>query len=122
MRAKGMANEKLARKHLERKGLKFVTSNFQCKQGEIDLVMRHLDVLVFIEVRYRKSSRFGSAAESINQTKQKKICIAASHFLSLHNLWDLNCRFDTVTVCGTPSNNDHRIEWIQGAFENQLSI
>jgi uncharacterized protein (TIGR00252 family) len=78
--------------------------------GEIDLVMRDGATLVFVEVRYRRSDRFGAPAETVDRRKQQRLTAAANHYLQAHPTV-LPCRFDVVAVSG-----GDRIEWIKNAF------
>lgn len=106
----GGDKERLAGAFLERHGLRLVTRNYRCRRGEIDLVMREADTLVFVEVRFRASDRFGTPAESVDAHKQRRLAAAAAHFLQ-HHPSTLPCRFDVLAVSG----ND-RIDWIRDAF------
>ena len=93
-----------------------VTRNFRCRQGEIDLILRDGDVIVFVEVRQRRSSRFGSPAETIHPGKQRRLISAATHFLQSHrDCTDRPCRFDAVTL--QTENGRETIEWIRDAFQ-----
>ena len=87
-----------------------VTRNYRCRRGEIDLVMRDGDTLAFVEVRYRKSDKFGSPAESVTLTKQRRIIQAARHYLQRHPS-ALDCRFDVLALTG-----DEQVEWLKNAF------
>lgn len=107
----GAQAEILACAHLEQAGLKLVTRNYRCPQGEIDLILHDGDVLVFVEVRYRNSSAFGSPAETVDSRKQARLRAAASHYLVKHAI-DRACRFDVVAVSGSNA----RIEWLRDAF------
>ncbi|SUX54328.1 YraN family protein [Chromobacterium vaccinii] len=84
---------------LQARGLKLVARNWHCRGGELDLIMRDGDALVFVEVRHRGGSRFGGAADSITAAKQRKLMLAAEVYLSSHNL-DSPCRFDAVVSVG----------------------
>lgn len=108
----GAQAEQLACAHLERAGLRLLTRNYRCPQGEIDLVMDDRDTLVFVEVRYRRSVRFGSPAETVDRRKQARLRAAAEHYL-LSRQADRACRFDVVAVRGEPP----RIEWLRDAFQ-----
>lgn len=99
---------------LETQGLTLETHNYTIKGGEIDLVMRDADVLVFVEVRYRRQSGHGSPLESITYHKQRKIILAARHYLAVKGV-DSPCRFDVVAVTG--QDGDRQIDWIKAAFE-----
>ncbi len=111
---KGDQAETLACSHLQQTGLQLVEKNYRCKGGEIDLIMRDGESLVFVEVRFRKSSSFGSAAESVTASKQRKLITAASHYLQRQrNSWP--CRFDVVGITG---EHDPVIQWIKDAFQS----
>ena len=112
-RKKGEDKEKLAETFLQQRGLTLVTRNFLCKVGEIDLIMRDGNVCVFVEVRYRSNSAFGSPSETVNYTKQKKIVRTAQLYLQQNATYnELPCRFDVVAISG----KDNHIEWIADAF------
>ncbi len=106
----GAEAERRAADYLIRHGLKLVERNFRCRGGEIDLILRDSDVLVFVEVRARAASRFGGAAESITAGKQARIVLAARHYLARHGL-DVPCRFDALLLDGD------KMAWIRNAFE-----
>lgn len=109
-RDKGADKERLAQTYLEAQGLRLVTSNYRCRRGEIDLVMRDGQTLVFVEVRYRASERFGGAAASVGLAKQRRLQAAAGHFLQGHGN-ALPCRFDVLAI-----GAGDRIDWIRDAF------
>lgn len=111
MTGRGAAAEDLAARFLEGEGLLIVERNYRCRLGEIDLVARSGAVLVFVEVRARKSEAFGGAAGSITAAKRRRLVAAARHYLAAHRR-DRACRFDVVLVRGT----DQRIEWLTDAF------
>ncbi|RFA30313.1 YraN family protein [Alkalilimnicola ehrlichii] len=109
-RAQGSSAEAKARRHLERAGLRYKESNYQCRLGEIDLIMEDGRTLVFVEVRSRSDARFGGAAASIDTRKQAKLRRTAEHYLQ--RLGKLPpCRFDVVAFEG-----DTGINWITDAF------
>ena len=94
--------EALARQHLEAKGYRLLTTNHREKAGEIDLVMRDGESLVFVEVRQRRSDLRGSAAESIGAQKLRRLTAAAGlYMLRNYGTTDLDCRFDAVLISGT---------------------
>lgn len=112
----GQAAENRACDHLQQHGLQIIERNYLCRQGEIDLIMRDGDYTVFIEVRYRRNSGFGSAAESVDQRKQRKIINTASHYLQQHSkLAQQPARFDVVSI--SPLGKETHIDWIQDAFQ-----
>ncbi len=102
--------EARARAWLEKRGLRFVLQNYRCKAGEIDLLMRDAETLVFVEVRYRGNKNFGSAAESVTAAKQRRLRLTAEHYLQRLERTP-PCRFDII---GIDAKGD--IQWIQNAF------
>ena len=84
MRAAGDAFEQRACVELERAGLTVLARNYTTRHGELDLVMRDGDTVVFVEVRYRKSASHGDAAASITASKQARLILAAQHWLAAH--------------------------------------
>ena len=109
--------EDLACSYLEEQGLSLITANYSCKLGEIDLIMKDQDVLVFVEVRYRKDSDYGDGAETITRFKQNKIKKAATFYLQENDLYDkVPCRFDVVSVSGSWQE---KFCWIKDAFWNK---
>ena len=102
-RSQGSIYEQKARVYLETQGLKFIAANQTFKCGELDLVMTDGDTIVFVEVRQRKSNRFGSAVESIDYRKQQKWLNAANMWLFTKRKQSLDtakCRFDVVAFEG----------------------
>ena len=95
---------------LQTKGLKLITKNYRCRTGEIDLVMQDKKELVFIEVRYRATSDYGSALDSVDQYKIKKLISAANHYISTHQT-DLPIRFDVIGFDSSLKPN-----WVTSAF------
>lgn len=120
-REQGEITEKLACQFLEDKGLKLQERNYHCRFGEIDLIMQDNDALVFIEVRYRRNTSFGSGAESVTTSKQSKLLKTASAYLQQHDkLARHPVRFDVVSMTGTigatSSDTKMSIDWIKNAF------
>lgn len=118
-RALGTAIEAAARVHLSRAGLREVAANANYRFGELDLVMRDGDgraaVLVFVEVRYRRNTRFGGGAASVDVHKRRRIVHAAQAFLAAHpRLANLACRFDVIEADGDPATP--RLNWLRDAF------
>jgi putative endonuclease len=110
----GSEAEQRALRFLERKGLRLLTRNYRCRQGEIDLVMREGNFLVFVEVRYRKHNRYGSPAESVTAKKQQRILSAAARYLlETAETKPRPCRFDVVAISAEGEN----IDWIRDAFQ-----
>lgn len=108
----GDAAERAAERHLCERGCAVLARNARFKVGELDLVVRDGDAVVFVEVRLRSASGYGGAKASVDMFKQKKLVRAAQTWLSLHHgeRWPA-CRFDVVAVDG-----DGTIEWIRDAF------
>lgn len=105
----GEYGEFLARQYLEEQGLQTLKSNYRTKYGEIDLIMEENGVIVFVEVRYRSSDRFGNPLETVDWQKQRKIRRVAAMFLAGLN-YEPVCRFDVVGILET------QINWVKGAF------
>lgn len=113
---RGQATEDAALALLCRAGLAPLARNLRCKAGEIDLVMRDGDVLVFVEVRYRAAARHGGAAASVDAAKQARVARAAAHFLPrlVRAGWNGRqpaCRYDVVAA------EDGSLTWLRGAFD-----
>ena len=107
--------ERVAKAFLIKRGLRWIMSNYHCRFGEIDLIMQEDDYLVFIEVRQRRSMRFGGALESIHRDKQRKMILSAQQFQQAHKQWsDVPCRIDVLTLQGEPPV----IDWIKNAIFN----
>ena len=119
-REQGQYTESLACQYLENKGFKLIEKNFNCRLGEIDLIMKDNDSLVFVEVRYRRSNNFGSGAESVTANKQSKLIKTASLYLQKHDKYNKNpARFDIVSITGIIETNDINniyFDWIENAF------
>lgn len=109
----GRLGESLAARHLEERGLTLLARNYRCRGGEIDLVCRDGKALVFVEVRLRRNAGFGGAGASITASKQRRLILAARHYLSAQGKHDCDCRFDCVLLDGTSREN---VEWIRDAF------
>lgn len=106
----GQRWEEQARSHLERHGLVLVEANYRCKGGEIDLIMRDGDSLVFVEVRQRADRSYGGAATSITRTKRRRLTVAAQFYLLRYRAVP-PCRFDVVAIDGGA------LEWLRNAIE-----
>ena len=107
--------ESLAAKHLAQMGLTLVEQNYHLRFGEIDLIMRDQNLIVFVEVRFRKISRFGGAIHSISRRKQSCLMRSARLFLQQYPQWsDHPCRFDVIAYDGSAARADPR--WVQAAF------
>jgi putative endonuclease len=115
-REKGQQFETFARHWLEKRGLSAVAQNYNCRHGEIDLVMLESDCLCFIEVKYRNSLGFGGSAYSLPVSKQRKITRAAQHFIDHHRHYRNHAmRFDAVLLQGM-QGSEPQVNWIRDAF------
>jgi putative endonuclease len=94
----GELGERAAKRQLKRQGLKFLTANFRSPRGEIDLIMRDGDCLVFIEVKARSSEEWGRPAASVNKERRGRLARAALDYLRLLNNPPVKIRFDIVEV------------------------
>ncbi len=118
---RGDAAEDAALQHLQRQGLRLVQRNFKTPGrggGEVDLIMREPDgTLVFVEVRQRASASRGGAGGSITAHKQRRIVLAARHFL-LRLGSEPPCRFDVVLIQGDLASTEApSIDWLRAAFD-----
>jgi putative endonuclease len=113
-RKRGESAEALAASHLQRHGLRLLARNFRVRDGEIDLICEDGRQLVFVEVRLRSNSAYGGAAASITHHKQRRIILAAQHFLMSNPAYaNRNARFDCILL--DQLSTDH-LEWIRDAF------
>jgi len=115
----GQNGEKLACKYLKKQGYKHLLSNYQIEQGEIDLIMRQNQTIVFVEVKTRRNEDFVSGEAVVNYHKQKHISLVARHFIHTNNLHDHPCRFDVIAVV-TADQGKSVIRHYQNAFPYQL--
>ena len=107
--------EDFAAKQLTQQGLKIISQNYLCKMGEVDIIARDKNDLVFIEVRYRKSEQYGGSLASVDSKKQRRVSMAANHYLQKHKLTNkVACRFDVFAVTGI--FNHFEYQWIKAAF------
>ncbi len=106
----GRAWEDTALAHLRRHGLVLVEANFACKGGEVDLVMRDGDTLVFVEVRQRAGNAHGGAAASITPAKIRRL-VRAARFYLMRFPEAPACRFDVVAI------DAGQLEWLQDVIE-----
>ena len=115
----GSAAENAAEIFLRQKGCKTLQRNFRCRMGEIDLVVRDGDCLVFAEVRFRRPGQHGNGAESITHAKRQKLIRSAGYYLSTKKISSHQvCRFDVLSVSQSKAagNQQYDIDWIRSAF------
>ena len=104
----GAAAEALAAEFLAQRGVDIVARNYRCRGGEIDLIARDRDTLVFVEVRLRSNAAFGGAAASITAAKRRRLARAAGHYLAKLGR-EPPCRFDAILL---DALDTRRIEWL----------
>lgn len=105
--------ENIAREYLIAQGIAILQMNFRSKLGEIDIVGKENEDVVFFEVKTRSSKNFGYPEEAVNQKKINKIEVVANDFLDFNKLSDANWRIDTVAIIRNPFNGNFEIEWFK---------
>ena len=111
-RETGSAYERLAAEYLKENGCLILRTNYRNRFGEIDLIGKDGDDLVFFEVKERKSGQAGSAAEAVTLSKQKKICAVSDSYRFRENVSpDTQIRYDVIAIDG------NRVSWIKNAFD-----
>ncbi|MBL3557149.1 MULTISPECIES: YraN family protein [Marinobacter] len=108
--------EGVAARYLMSRGVHILERNVFSRGGEIDLVGRDGETLVFFEVRFRRAGSLVGAAESITPTKQKRLIRAASFYLHKHGLWNACSRIDVVAIA-PGERTKYRIQWIKNAIQ-----
>jgi putative endonuclease len=111
----GILGEKLAREFLKKRGYRIVETNYRCPEGEIDIVAKQKDCLVFIEVRTKSGLRFGGPEESITRTKKSHLRSTAAHYQQRHNNLPSSYRIDVVAVELDGKGRVSRLELIENA-------
>ena len=110
-RETGSRYEKFAAGQLEKRGYEVLAFNYRCRQGEVDSICRQGGVLVFVEVKYRATDRFGAPSQAVDARKQERIRKAAVHYMCSRGIApDVPCRFDVVSILGG------QVEIIENAF------
>jgi putative endonuclease len=94
----GKTGELAAAKYLKKYNYKILELNFSCKLGEIDIIAYHKNTIVFVEVKTRKNNMYGTPAQAVNKSKQKRLIKTALYYLQLKNKYNENIRFDIVEV------------------------
>lgn len=110
----GDRGERAAVSHLKRRGMRILRRNYRTKHGEVDAIARDGDVVVFVEVKAR---RRGDPAEAVTPEKQRRLTLAALHFLKRHGLLEHRCRFDVVAVLWPDDDGPPIVEHYPDAFE-----
>ena len=112
----GRSGEDLAEKTLRRHGYTIVDRNYRCHCGELDIIAKNGETLVFIEVKTRSNDRYGPPQEAVTPRKQRQIARTAQYYLVERGLGDCPCRFDVVSIVGGGAG-PARVEIITGAFD-----
>ena len=119
MSGRGALAEEAAAEFLKGRGLRLLERNYSCRFGEIDLIMRDGDGVVFVEVRYRRSDVRGDGVASVGAAKRTKLVRAAQVWLQAHPaLAAQPCRFDVIGCAGTPQQPV--LDWMRAAFEAEF--
>ena len=113
----GALGEDISENYLKNLGYRILDKNFRCKCGEIDLIAINKDYICFVEVKTRYGINYGTPAESVTASKQKKIYKTAQVYISRKNIIDYNFRFDVVEVMLNNDNNNFLINHIEDAFQ-----
>lgn len=96
----GKSSEDAAAAELERRGYEILARRYRTRHGEIDIVAREEETTVFVEVKARATTEFGTAAEAVTRRKQQKLIAMAREYLACNRLTDVPCRFDVVAIDG----------------------
>ena len=111
----GEAGEAIAARHLKKKGYRIIETNYRTKLGEIDIIAKDKDTIVFVEVKSRRSRQFGNPKAAVTPRKQRKISMVALQYLKARHRSNASARFDVAAV--TITRDKPRIEIIKNAFE-----
>ena len=111
----GEKGEAIAARHLKKKGYRIIEKNYRTKLGEIDIIAKDKDTLVFVEVKSRRSWQFGNPKAAVTPQKQRKISMVALHYLKTTHRSNVSARFDVAAV--TITRDKPQIEIIKNAFE-----
>lgn len=116
----GQSMEAKACDFLSQQGLTLIEKNYRTRVGEIDLIMREKQALVFVEVRYRQNQYYGTGSDTVTYHKQQKIIRTALHYLRYHRYSSQQAvRFDVVSIDknDTDQQKKSRLDWIKSAFQ-----
>jgi len=113
----GKRGEEVALRFLKKKGYRIIEKNYACKMGEMDLIAKEKDTLVFIEVKTRTSALFGPPQLAVNFSKQRQLSKVALNYLKEKHLEEVKARFDVVAIL--LGGKEEEIELIRNAFDLQ---
>jgi putative endonuclease len=111
----GEKGESLAAWYLKKNGYKIIEQNYRTQLGEIDIIAKEKKTLVFVEVKARRSTRFGNPKWAVTPKKQRKISMVALYYLKTTNQTSAKARFDVVSI--TSNQDQPQIEIVKNAFE-----
>ena len=108
----GSFYEDVVCEYLLNQGIEIIEKNFRCHFGEIDIIGREKNTLLFIEVKYRKNDQYGMPQEAVTEEKKRVICKCATYYCMKHS-YAVSIRYDVVAILDT------QITWIKNAFEHK---
>jgi putative endonuclease len=111
----GQMAETIAVDHLKARGYKILAQNYRTRLGEIDVIAGDGDTIVFVEVKARRSNRYGNPKAAVTREKQRKISMVALQYLKQNDLTHCSARFDVVAIGGPQTGSE--IEIVKNAFE-----
>jgi putative endonuclease len=111
----GALGEELAVRHLTAQGFRVIVRNYRCLFGEIDLIALEGEVIVFVEVKTRRSDAAGAPGDSVHSRKRIQIIRSALHYLKRYGRMDASCRFDVVSIV-MPAGGEAQVELVRDAF------
>jgi putative endonuclease len=111
----GKRGEEIALRFLKKKGYRIIEKNYVCNTGEMDIIAKEKDILVFIEVKTRTSREFGPPQLAVNFSKQRQLSMVALNYLNEKRLKDVKARFDVVAIL--LEGEEEKIELIRDAFD-----
>ncbi|MCL2235648.1 MAG: YraN family protein [Defluviitaleaceae bacterium] len=115
-KAKGNYGENTALGFLESKGYRILSTNYKANGGEIDIIAKDGEYIVFVEVKYRRGNAFGDGFDAITPAKVRRIIKTAKVYLHKQNLWEAPCRFDIIEIFG---HEQLEIDHVENAFWEQ---
>jgi putative endonuclease len=111
----GRRGEEIAARRLEAEGYRVLTRNYRCPYGEVDLVAKEGDCLVFVEVRTRRGDEWGTPEESVTKAKQLRLLKVAQNYLDEHGSWDVDWRVDVVAIDVDERGRVRRLDVVRDA-------
>lgn len=115
-RAIGSYGEEIAKDYLIKKGYILLDRNYRNRYGEIDIICKFKDIIIFIEVKSRYNTLYGLPKESVTYFKQKRILNLCNYYLISRNLFNYNCRFDVIEIYFNNINNNFEINHLEDSF------